>query len=276
LAQLARVIDDSGEDHDPAISVNADGTLLPIFAITASVDDGYIFRHIAAHSHPEQPFIVLTVPGAANGTSPTVEELAAIVCRNIRAVRPHGPYLLGGYCFGGLLAFEAAQQLIAAGERVDLLALIDTPTPGYPKISNSGTRYRRELRHVFSGALGLREVMAHARTVGRLVGKRAAARTQQVMVSTGISQGASIEMTARLYVPRSIDTDVALIMAGDDVVSTRVLEDPRLGWRDLARNFEVHRVPGKHGTVLAEANAASVAKVLSYLVGQDRLDSDDA
>ena len=275
MAQLARVIDDRDEGHDPILPVNARGALLPIFAITASVDDGYIFRHIAAHINPEQPFIVLTVPAAVNGTCPSVEELAAIVCRNIRAIRPRGPYLLGGYCFGGLVALEAAQQLIAAGERVDMLALIDTPTPGYPKITSSGTRYRRQLRHVFSGALGLRDVMAHAGTVGRLVGKRAAARTQQVMVSTGISQIASIEMAARLYAPRSLDMNVALIMAGDDVVSTRVLQDPRLGWRDLSRNFEVHRVTGTHGTVLAEANARSVAQILTHLVAGLRRQSDD-
>ncbi len=46
--------------------------------------------------------------------------------REIRGVQPHGPYLLGGYCLGGTIAYEAAQQLHAAGEEVALLALFDT------------------------------------------------------------------------------------------------------------------------------------------------------
>ena len=68
----------------------------------------------------------------ANGLDPdcppqaTVEEMAALYLQEIRSVQPNGPYALGGFSFGGLVAYEMACRLAAAGEQVDVLALIDT------------------------------------------------------------------------------------------------------------------------------------------------------
>jgi len=56
----------------------------------------------------------------------SVEEMAAFYLKEIREVQPQGPYYLGGYSFGGNVAYEMAQQLAAAGERVALLAIFDT------------------------------------------------------------------------------------------------------------------------------------------------------
>ena len=64
----------------------------------------------------------------------TVEEMAADYLRQIRGVQPQGPYLIGGFSFGGLVAYEMAQQLRQSGQDVGLLVLID-PTP--PRFSAS-------------------------------------------------------------------------------------------------------------------------------------------
>lgn len=60
----------------------------------------------------------------------SLPELAALYLREVRLVQPRGPYFLAGYCVGGLAAFEMARQLVAAGERVAYLALIDPTDPG--------------------------------------------------------------------------------------------------------------------------------------------------
>ena len=282
LGQIARVIDDREDDseeereaeHDRVLRVNPDGGLPPLFFISATGEDLYAFRHIAAHVHAEQPMMVFAAPVTEGKAVQTVEELAGIVCRHVRELRPNGPYLLGGYCFGGILAFEAAQQLIAAGEQVELVALLDTPTPGYPKIVNSRARYGMQLRQVLAGAFSIRELVKHVRVVGRMVRRRAAARTQRAIIQNGLPQLASrpgdnaglIEMSARMYAPRPLESDVALLIAGDDVISTRVLDDPRLGWRDFSRSFEVHRVRGTHGTLLAEPHAPAVAGILTEVL----------
>ena len=56
--------------------------------------------------------------------------MAAKYIKVIQTVQPEGPYFLGGACFGGSVAFEMAQQLLAFGQRTELLVIIDTPMPG--------------------------------------------------------------------------------------------------------------------------------------------------
>jgi thioesterase domain-containing protein len=78
-----------------------------------------------------QPGYLLQPPGEGGVPSPIarIEELAARYVAAVRSVQPEGPYALGGYSMGGLVAFEAARQLDALGQRVALLALLDTLYP---------------------------------------------------------------------------------------------------------------------------------------------------
>ena len=57
------------------------------------------------------------------------KEMATDYIREMRAIQPNGPYLLVGGCVGGIVAYEMAQQLLAQGQQVALLALLDTPRP---------------------------------------------------------------------------------------------------------------------------------------------------
>ncbi|KAL1863855.1 Type I Iterative PKS [Diaporthe australafricana] len=56
-------------------------------------------------------------------------DVAAVMLHTVRSLQPHGPYMIAGWSMGGILAYEAARQLLAAGEAVDLLGLIDSPCP---------------------------------------------------------------------------------------------------------------------------------------------------
>jgi thioesterase domain-containing protein len=68
----------------------------------------------------------LQSPGLIDGKEcETIESVAAHHIRSVRGIQPSGPYYLGGFCFGGLVAFEMAQQLRASGERVAFLAILD-------------------------------------------------------------------------------------------------------------------------------------------------------
>lgn len=58
------------------------------------------------------------------------EQFAEDLVRTIRSLQPHGPYLIAGWSMGGIFAYEAARQLLAAGETVELLGFIDSPCPG--------------------------------------------------------------------------------------------------------------------------------------------------
>jgi thioesterase domain-containing protein len=74
---------------------------------------------------------------------PTIEAMAAAYIKSIRTVQPEGPYLLGGFCAGGLMAYEMAQQLRAEGQEVDLLVLIDPMAGAIRFIRLLGSSIRR-------------------------------------------------------------------------------------------------------------------------------------
>ena len=76
-----------------------------------------------------QPFYVLEPYEFERSQSPiSFEQVAAEHIKTMRTVQAEGPYLMGGFCNGGLMAYEMARQLRAAGEAVDLLVLIDPAT----------------------------------------------------------------------------------------------------------------------------------------------------
>lgn len=112
------------------VPIKADGGRPPIFAVSGHGGDVFWLRPLARHLHPEQPMIGVQPPGL-DGTEP-LDSLAALAryqIEQIRRYRPRGPYLIAGHCAGGTLAFEVAQQLVAAGQEVALLALIGSPFP---------------------------------------------------------------------------------------------------------------------------------------------------
>ena len=90
------------------------------------------YRELARHLGGERPVYGLQSLGLGEGLAPqeSVEEMAASYVQALREVQPHGPFHLAGWSIGGAVAFEMAQQLGAAGETVDLLALLDTLAPG--------------------------------------------------------------------------------------------------------------------------------------------------
>jgi amino acid adenylation domain-containing protein len=85
------------------------------------------YRELVEHLAPGAPVYGLRAPGVDRDKLPlgTIEEMATHYIEEIRRVQPQGPYLLGGYCFAGLVAYEMGAQLVEQGEQLAKLALID-------------------------------------------------------------------------------------------------------------------------------------------------------
>ncbi len=111
----------------------------PLFLVHGAGGNVLNFKIISDRLGPDLPFYGLQAQGVDGRAPPlaTIEAMAAQYIEAIRAVDPVGPYCLGGYSAGGLIAFEMAQQLQRAGAQVALLAMIDTlcPTAKGRKIS---------------------------------------------------------------------------------------------------------------------------------------------
>jgi thioesterase domain-containing protein len=103
----------------------------PLFCVHPAGGDVLCFVPLARWLGADQPCFGLRSHGLEAGEEPlrSIEEMASRYVAEVRQAQPVGPYLLAGWSFGGLAAFEMAQQLVAAGEQVALLAIVDTP-PG--------------------------------------------------------------------------------------------------------------------------------------------------
>ncbi len=107
--------------------VSADSPRPPFFAVHPVGGSVLCYADLARALGPEQPFYAFQAPGLDGGPLfPDVESMAEAYVAKLRETQPQGPYHLGGWSFGGLIALEMARQLRAEGEDVPTLVLIDS------------------------------------------------------------------------------------------------------------------------------------------------------
>ncbi|KAF9353703.1 hypothetical protein BGX26_008545, partial [Mortierella sp. AD094] len=119
-------------EFDVLLPFRSQGNRPPLFCIHPVVGLGWGFAHLSKHLHPEQPLYALQSRGInGNGQlASSIDEMVLDYMDQIRKVQPVGPYHLLGYSFGGSIAHSLAMQLENLGEKVALLALMDS-TPDY-------------------------------------------------------------------------------------------------------------------------------------------------
>ena len=123
---------------DRLVPVQPKGTQAPFFGVPGHNGDVFCYRPLAEALGDGQPLIAFQPPGVDGKEEPldSVESLGAAMAESLRSMQPDGPYHLGGYCTGGVVAFEAAQQLLRAGEEVASLVLFGTPSIGGYQLSH--------------------------------------------------------------------------------------------------------------------------------------------
>ena len=135
-ARRLAVIVEGGASSDPAIlvPVKRGGRLPPFFCVHPHDGRATLYFGLAKRLEDDRPFYAFQAPsGEALRPAPGgIERMAGRYIEAMHALRPEGPYLIGGYCFGALVAFEMARKLAAEGVAVGLLALMDGYAPGFP------------------------------------------------------------------------------------------------------------------------------------------------
>ncbi|HJV66038.1 MAG TPA: thioesterase domain-containing protein [Geomonas sp.] len=130
LKELASFIGEGGQtpDWSSLVPIRGEGSLSPLFLVHGAEGNVLLYRDLARHLPKELPVFGLQSRGLDGRGSllTTIEEMAACYIREIKSVQPQGPYLLGGYCLGGIVALEMAQQLRAMGESTALVSMIES------------------------------------------------------------------------------------------------------------------------------------------------------
>jgi natural product biosynthesis luciferase-like monooxygenase protein len=131
LEELALVIQDdksASPRWSSLVPIQPAGSKPPIFCVHGGPGNVLFYRDLAALLAPEYPLYglhSLGLDGKADRLT-RIEDMAAHYLSEIRSLQPQGPYLLGGYCMGGAVAYEMAQRLVKDGQKVAFLALFDT------------------------------------------------------------------------------------------------------------------------------------------------------
>ena len=135
IESLAALLSGAGEDRNSRrwtslVELQPHGSRTPLFCVHGGAGTVLLFHPLASYLAPERPVYAFQAQGLYGRELPhtNFEDMAAHYIKEMRTVQPHGPYLLTGWCSGGIIAFEMAQQLARMREEVAMLATLNAPS----------------------------------------------------------------------------------------------------------------------------------------------------
>jgi amino acid adenylation domain-containing protein len=298
--QTAEIAPDSNQPiltHSPLVPLQPAGSNPPFFCIHPIFGVVFPYCQLAHHLSSNQPFYGLQ-PLGLNQAQPAhtrIEEMAAYYLQALKTIQPQGPYFLGGWSFGGLVAFEMAQQLQRSGESVALLALFDASAP----IANFQPSLLQSLGFLLKTAIGasisvlldylalLPSPIALATQIfwkSRRERSTASPKASFKMLDL-LPKESRLRMLNELaiypmlrvfqansqavqrYIPQTYPHSITLFRTA---ISSQ--EDPSnfaLGWNMLTpAQVEVHQLPGNHFSILRSPHVEDFAKQLQACIDQ--------
>lgn len=257
------------------------GSNTPLFLVHGAEGNVLLYRNLTRYLGPDQPVYGLQSQGLKGDgrLNTTIQEMASQYLKEVTIVQPHGPYFLGGYCLGGIIALEMAQQLSTVGEKVGLVVMLDTYNPS--AISHSRL-FPKLLLHLlqnlwFHGAnlLSLRledrrkfltekvdialtrlriRLQAGGHVLRRACGRQTLNQYPHLVIKRVNDQA------ALGYVPQSYAGRVAVIRPKGNFLG---FTNASLGWSEIVpHDLEVHQLPVYPKGMLVEPFCRVLAETL--------------
>ena len=307
VERMARALEQRADPSaaSPLVAIQPHGSRPPLFFVHPAAGIVFPYFALARELGPDQPFYGLQALGL-DGLSPpdrTIEEMARHYVEALRAVQPRGPYFIGGFSFGCLVAFEMAQQLHRAGQELGLVALVDEPAPvlghrpsaalmarlfitgvgrtiwphlhDYFYLVNSGPERAarparklpslKELSRLRPDADLLQSILARS-TMANFVPpeSRLLALRQPAMKPMFDLFLLHVRQTLA-YRPEAYPHSVTVFQATS--LGSKYDADPSMGWRVLAAGgVESHKIPGEHLELLRPPNVQVLAAKLNECI----------
>ena len=282
LANLLRRNDES-VTWSPFVEIQKGDSRRPLFLIHPVGGSVLSYLELARHIGAEQPVYGLHARGLDAGQQPhtRIEDMAAEYLKAIREVQPHGPYLLGGWSMGGVVAFEIACQLRAQNEQVALLGLIDSPVPS-TWISAAKADDELWLLLNFAEDLGLtptllsvtQEELLQMSPDERLIYLEEKAKSAK-LIPQYIDHAQAVRLyqvfktnikALQQYEPAAKARRITLISSEQ---SANTFPDSTMGWSELAtESVEVFTIPGNHYSIVRKPAVENLAQQLKACIAQ--------
>jgi amino acid adenylation domain-containing protein len=252
IEKLSAALQQSGfsQHWSSLVPIQTSGSKPAFFCVHGVGGNVLNLRQLARHMSPNYPLYGLQAQGL-DGKRPglgSLEEMAAHYLKEIRSIQPQGPYFLGGYSLGGLIAYEMAQQVSTAGEEVAFVALFDTYPGSVKPTSHSLLHLLRSPQRLF-----VEVPYAAVDSLRRRIKRGRVAPALKNVFQQNAAAGDR-------YVLRPYAGTVALFRAADK--SWRSSGDPYALWTNLAAKLEIHEIPGDHRGILYEPQVEHLADTL--------------
>jgi amino acid adenylation domain-containing protein len=252
------------------LAIERSGSRTPLFCVHGAGGHALNLHDLARRMGAGRPFYAFQARGVDGISEPhaTIPEMASAYLAELRAVQARGPYFLAGYCAGGLVAYEMAQQLLEAGESVAFLGLIDLYRPGIP-LGPTGPRHwarilvERPPREIWRRARAKiqRDLRRLAQTIA-LARCRAWRRTIPHALRDEWLTRAFLRASAR-YALRPFPGKLHLFRARESGELFAGVQDD-LGWAGYgAGGLMVRHIPGDHYSLMREPNVQLLAAELA-------------
>jgi amino acid adenylation domain-containing protein len=261
----------------PLVPLQTFGDRPPLFMVHPAGGHVICYRGLAVSLAPDQPVYGLQPRGLEDGMEPidSLPEMAAYYVEAIRRFRPRGPYRLGGWSFGGVVAWEMARQLRAADETVDLLALLDTSPltdeaiaadprdpaevmmqtiGGYAGLMAAERIRMDEVRHLPPREMAL-AMIRHVADERLLPEARA-----DVLIALTRVRGANLQAQAT-YDLQPYDGHLTYFRT-EASAEAQLLSSAQAFWSSRAAETTVVPVTGNHGTILHEPHVNFVVRAV--------------
>lgn len=273
--------------RSPLIPLTLGDNPQPFFCVHPMFGVVFPYLELAHYLASSRSFYGLQ-PLGLDGKSPPlnrIEAIAAYYIQAIQTLQPHGPYFLGGWSFGGLVAFEMAQQLTQAGQEIGLLAILDTPAPcNKPSFYQSlkfllGTAFWSTLPFLLDyGALASDRLQSQNSWFSRGRWSAFASDTTFNAIARLIPEESRLQLldesairsllpivyansqATYRYVPQPYPHRLTLFKAAEQPDSLK--HEPTLSWSTLASDIQMHQVPGNHLSLLKQPHVQTLAQQL--------------
>lgn len=246
------------------VPLQQNGSHVPVFGVPGHNGDVFCYRALAQALGDNQPFFGLQPPGVDGQAAPleSVEEIAAYYAAQIRRFRPGAPCVIAGFCAGGAVAFELAQQLARSGAPVSLLALFGCQFPAFFRLPGQlRWRVARKMERIgnHARALAAGTWNERRRYIAAKLRRRETADTapaDPVLALRAKVERATV-LAVRRYRPEPFDGRVALFLPSKRWARSAFAA---LDWRLVATTEEHVGPDGCDGdNMLREPNAQAFA-----------------
>jgi amino acid adenylation domain-containing protein len=271
----------AAREHPSLVRIRSGGEHPAFFCVHGAGGNVLNLQEIARYMTADRAFYGFQARGVEGVFRPheSIENIASDYLAELRDVQPHGAYFLAGYCGGGLVAYEMARRLLAAGETVAFLGLIDLYRPGVPTASTRMQNWTR--------ALTERPLKETLRTAASKLRESVQEQSAELRLRLHLARGETVPYELRdrwltdslreagaHYKLEPYPGTLTVFRAREGNLGENgrpLLQDPGpdLGWSVLAPGrVDAHEAPGDHHSLVRPPNVQVLAAQIEESLNQ--------